>query len=35
ELTMLDDTGHWVMDERPAEVTAALLRLLERTPANG
>ncbi|MBU6530761.1 alpha/beta fold hydrolase [Streptomyces mayonensis] len=35
ELTMLDGTGHWVMDERPAEVTAALLRLLERTPANG
>ncbi|MFG2321057.1 alpha/beta fold hydrolase [Streptomyces sp. NPDC048568] len=30
ELTMLDDAGHWVMDERPADVTAALLRLLER-----
>ncbi|MBD0420764.1 alpha/beta hydrolase [Streptomyces sp. TRM S81-3] len=30
ELTMLDDAGHWVMDERPAEVTAALERLLAR-----
>ncbi|WP_395570921.1 alpha/beta fold hydrolase [Streptomyces sp. BK79] len=30
ELTMLDGTGHWVMDERPAEVTAALERLLSR-----
>jgi pimeloyl-ACP methyl ester carboxylesterase len=34
ELTMLDGTGHWVTDERPAEVTAALERLLARaTPA--
>ncbi|MCF2434438.1 hypothetical protein LV779_04185 [Streptomyces thinghirensis] len=24
ELTVLDGTGHWVMDESPAEVTAAL-----------
>lgn len=31
ELTMLDGAGHWVMDERPAEVTTALLRLLSRT----
>jgi cis-3-alkyl-4-acyloxetan-2-one decarboxylase len=30
ELTMLDDTGHFVMEERPAEVTKALLRLLGR-----
>jgi pimeloyl-ACP methyl ester carboxylesterase len=30
ELTMLDGTGHFVMEERPAEVTAALQRLLER-----
>ncbi|WP_217249257.1 alpha/beta fold hydrolase [Streptomyces sp. AC602_WCS936] len=30
ELTMLPGTGHWVMDERPAEVTTALLRLLSR-----
>ncbi|MFV0135775.1 alpha/beta fold hydrolase [Streptomyces sp. HMX87] len=30
ELTMLDDTGHWVMDERPAEVTRALKELLLR-----
>ncbi|WND37348.1 alpha/beta hydrolase [Streptomyces sp. BB1-1-1] len=30
ELTMLDGTGHWVMDESPAEVTAALSRLLAR-----
>ncbi|MEG3630017.1 alpha/beta fold hydrolase [Streptomyces poriticola] len=30
ELTMLDDAGHWVMDERPTEVTAALERLLTR-----
>ncbi|MFG2679081.1 alpha/beta fold hydrolase [Streptomyces sp. NPDC048392] len=35
ELTMLDDAGHWVMDERPAAVTAALGRLLERTTPNG
>ncbi|MFH8440805.1 alpha/beta fold hydrolase [Streptomyces sp. NPDC018026] len=35
ELTMLDDAGHWVMDERPAAVTRALGRLLERTTANG
>lgn len=33
ELTMLDGAGHWVMDERPADVTAALERLLTR-PAN-
>ncbi|MGW0813767.1 alpha/beta fold hydrolase [Streptomyces viridiviolaceus] len=33
ELTMLDDAGHWVMDERPDDVTAALERLLAR-PAN-
>lgn len=32
ELTMLDDAGHWVMDERPAEVTAALEMLLAREP---
>ncbi|WP_320782218.1 alpha/beta fold hydrolase [Streptomyces sp. CRN 30] len=30
ELTMLDDAGHWLLDERPAESTAALLRLLDR-----
>jgi cis-3-alkyl-4-acyloxetan-2-one decarboxylase len=30
ELTMLDGTGHFVMEERPAEVTAALERLLAR-----
>ncbi|MFE6281212.1 alpha/beta fold hydrolase [Streptomyces sp. NPDC057877] len=30
ELTMVDDAGHWVMDERPAEVNAALERLLSR-----
>ncbi|MFC8101995.1 alpha/beta fold hydrolase [Streptomyces sp. NPDC057363] len=35
ELTMLDDTGHWVMDERPAEVTAALRRLLARATPDG
>lgn len=35
ELTMLDDAGHWVMDERPAAVTRALGRLLERTTPNG
>ncbi|MFJ8191366.1 alpha/beta fold hydrolase [Streptomyces sp. NPDC096094] len=35
ELTMLDGTGHWVMDERPAEVTAALSRLLSRATLNG
>lgn len=32
---MLDDAGHWVMDERPADVTRALGRLLERTTPNG
>ncbi|MFI1754245.1 alpha/beta fold hydrolase [Streptomyces sp. NPDC020571] len=35
ELTMLDDAGHWVMDERPAAVTEALGRLLERTTRSG
>ncbi|MEU7401288.1 MULTISPECIES: alpha/beta fold hydrolase [unclassified Streptomyces] len=35
ELTLLDGAGHWVMDERPAEVTAALRRLLERATPNG
>ncbi|MFH8972904.1 alpha/beta fold hydrolase [Streptomyces sp. NPDC017890] len=35
ELTMLDDAGHWVMDERPAEVTAALRRLLARAVPDG
>jgi pimeloyl-ACP methyl ester carboxylesterase len=30
ELTMLDDTGHFVMEERPAAVTEALLGLLRR-----
>jgi pimeloyl-ACP methyl ester carboxylesterase len=30
ELTILDDTGHFVMEERPAQVTEALLRLLGR-----
>ena len=30
ELTMLDGTRHFVMEERPDEVTAALQRLLER-----
>ncbi|MDA4887346.1 alpha/beta hydrolase [Streptomyces sp. MS2A] len=30
ELTLLDDAGHWVTDERPDAVTAALGRLLER-----
>ncbi|GCB48360.1 N-formylglutamate deformylase [Streptomyces sp. NL15-2K] len=30
ELTMLDEAGHWVMDEHPAEVTSALQRLLAR-----
>ncbi|MEU3252572.1 alpha/beta hydrolase [Streptomyces sp. NPDC006997] len=30
ELTMVDDAGHWVMDERPAEVNTALERLLSR-----
>jgi pimeloyl-ACP methyl ester carboxylesterase len=30
ELTMLDEAGHWVMDEHPAEVTTALRRLLAR-----
>ncbi|MBQ1092485.1 alpha/beta fold hydrolase [Streptomyces sp. B93] len=30
ELTMVDDAGHWVMDERPAEVNTALERLLGR-----
>jgi cis-3-alkyl-4-acyloxetan-2-one decarboxylase len=30
ELTMLDDTGHFVMEERPPQVTDALLRLLGR-----
>ncbi|MGV9590832.1 alpha/beta fold hydrolase [Streptomyces tendae] len=35
ELTMLDDAGHWLMDERPAAVTRALGRLLERTTASG
>ncbi|MET9985149.1 alpha/beta fold hydrolase [Streptomyces rochei] len=34
ELTLLPGTGHWVMDERPAEVTAALRRLLSRPPAH-
>ncbi|MDQ1046443.1 pimeloyl-ACP methyl ester carboxylesterase [Streptomyces sp. V4I2] len=32
ELTMLDEAGHWVMDEHPAEVTTALQRLLARDP---
>ncbi|MEV0642102.1 alpha/beta hydrolase [Streptomyces sp. NPDC050619] len=32
ELTMLDDAGHWVMDQCPADVTAALERLLAREP---
>jgi pimeloyl-ACP methyl ester carboxylesterase len=35
ELTMLADAGHWVMDERPAAVTEALGRLLERTTRSG
>ncbi|MEU9649153.1 alpha/beta fold hydrolase [Streptomyces sp. NPDC007126] len=35
ELTLLDDAGHWVMDERPDAVTAALGRLLERPTSNG
>ncbi|MFD0313308.1 alpha/beta fold hydrolase [Streptomyces flavalbus] len=30
ELTMIDDAGHWVMDERPSEVNTALERLLGR-----
>ncbi|AZM77489.1 alpha/beta fold hydrolase [Streptomyces sp. KPB2] len=34
ELTLLDDAGHWVMDERPDAVTAALGRLLERPTSN-
>ncbi|MFC7816515.1 alpha/beta fold hydrolase [Streptomyces sp. NPDC057367] len=34
ELTMLPGTGHWVMEERPAEVTTALLRLLSRAARN-
>ncbi|MFE0818268.1 alpha/beta fold hydrolase [Streptomyces sp. NPDC058847] len=34
ELTMLPGTGHWVMEERPAEVTTALLRLLSRPTRN-
>jgi pimeloyl-ACP methyl ester carboxylesterase len=32
ELTEFDDAGHFVMEERPADVTAALIRLLERPP---
>lgn len=32
ELTMLDGPGHFVMEERPAEVTVALERLLAREP---
>jgi pimeloyl-ACP methyl ester carboxylesterase len=32
ELTMLDDAGHWVMDQCPADVAAALERLLAREP---
>ncbi|NHI09398.1 hydrolase [Streptomyces sp. KO7888] len=35
ELTLLDGAGHWVMDERPDAVTAALGRLLERTTPIG
>jgi cis-3-alkyl-4-acyloxetan-2-one decarboxylase len=30
ELTMIDDAGHFVMEERPSAVTDALLRLLAR-----
>ena len=30
ELTMIDDAGHFIMEERPPAVTDALLRLLER-----
>jgi pimeloyl-ACP methyl ester carboxylesterase len=30
EATMIDDAGHFVMEERPSAVTEALLRLLER-----
>ncbi|MER6348089.1 alpha/beta fold hydrolase [Streptomyces sp. NPDC001595] len=30
ELTMFDDAGHWVMDERPAQVSAALRTWLSR-----
>lgn len=30
EVTMIDDAGHFIMEERPATVTDALLRLLER-----
>ncbi|CAL9666437.1 Haloalkane dehalogenase [Streptomyces sp. enrichment culture] len=30
ELTMLDEAGHWVMDERPAQVTNALRNWLNR-----
>jgi pimeloyl-ACP methyl ester carboxylesterase len=30
ELTMIDDAGHFVMEQRPAAVSDALLRLLER-----
>lgn len=33
ELTMVDGAGHFVMEEAPDEVTAALSRLLERRPA--
>ncbi|MGP2439704.1 alpha/beta fold hydrolase [Streptomyces sp. JW3] len=32
DLTMLDDTGHWLMEERPEETTAALTHLLARNP---
>lgn len=35
ELTMLEEAGHWVMGERPAEVTTALTRLLARPTPNG
>jgi len=27
---MLDDAGHWIMEERPAQVTAALRHWLDR-----
>ncbi|MEV5342643.1 alpha/beta fold hydrolase [Streptomyces sp. NPDC052676] len=30
ELTMLDDAGHWIMEERPAQVTAALRHWLDQ-----
>ena len=30
---MMEDAGHWLQQERPAEVNAALLEFMRRLPA--